>query len=133
MHTGPYVLRDEPITLNPARPRRTVVVSNTGDRAIQVGSHFHFFEVNRALRFDRAAALGMRLDIPAGTAVRFEPGDTREVTLVALGGTRRSVGFNGLVDGAVGSRSAEALARARQRGFLGAEGPVRAGEEVRTS
>ena len=99
MHTGPYVLRDEPITLNPARPRRTVVVSNTGDRAIQVGSHFHFFEVNRALRFDRAAALGMRLDIPAGTAVRFEPGQSREVTLVPLSGTRTVYGFRGDVMG----------------------------------
>ena len=122
MHTGPYLLEDEPIEINAGRARGTVTVSNSGDRAIQVGSHFHFFEVNRALRFDRAAALGMRLDIPAGTAVRFEPGDTREVELVAMGGTRRSVGFNGLVNGSVAA-TGQALARARERGFLaGGEG-----------
>ncbi len=118
MHTSPYILDDQPITLCPARERRTLTVSNTGDRAIQVGSHFHFFEVNRALHFDRRAALGMHLDIPSGTAVRFEPGDTREVTLVALGGTRRSVGFNGLVNGSVAGSADEALRRATARGFL---------------
>ena len=74
-------------------------VANTGDRPIQVGSHFHFFEVNTALRFDREAARGFRLDIPAGTAVRFEPGDTREVELVALAGERRVYGLNGKVNG----------------------------------
>jgi len=76
-----------------------LVVSNTGDRPIQVGSHFHFFEVNTALDFDRAAALGFRLNIPAGTAVRFEPGDTREVDLVALAGQRHVHGLNNLVNG----------------------------------
>jgi urease beta subunit len=80
-----YLLADEPIVLNAGRPRRTLLVSNTGDRAIQVGSHFPFAESNPALRFERAAALGMRLDIPAGTAIRFEPGDTREVVLVSFG------------------------------------------------
>ena len=121
MHAGPYILEDEPVTLCPGRERRTITVGNAGDRAIQVGSHFHFFEVNRALRFDRQAAFGMRLDIPSGTAVRFEPGDTRDVTLVALGGTRRSVGFNGLVDGSVAGGAARALLRARERGFLSEE------------
>jgi urease beta subunit len=121
---GPYIVGDEPIALNPGRERCTLVVSNTGDRAIQVGSHFHFFEANRALRFDRAAALGMRLDIPSGTALRFEPGDTREVPLVALGGTRRAVGFNGLVDGAVAGRREQVLARAARRGFMAAAGPA---------
>jgi len=121
MHAGPYILEDSPVALSPGRERRTITVSNTGDRAIQVGSHFHFFEVNRALRFDRRAALGMRLDIPSGTAVRFEPGDTRDVTLVALGGTRRSVGFNGLVDGSVAGGAERALLRARERGFLSEE------------
>jgi urease subunit beta len=121
MHTDSYILGDGPIALNAGRPRRTVVVSNSGDRAIQVGSHFHFFEANRALRFDRRAALGMRLDIPAGTAVRFEPGDTREVSLVALGGTRRGVGFNGLVNGSVTANTEAALERARLRGFLAGE------------
>jgi urease beta subunit len=99
MIPGEYFLRSEPIELNANRPTRRLEVSNTGDRPIQVGSHFHFFEVNRALTFDRAAAYGMRLNIAAGTAVRFEPGDTREVELVAIGGTRRVYGLNRLVDG----------------------------------
>ena len=82
--------------------RRTVeiTVANTGDRPIQVGSHFHFFEVNRALRFDRAKTFGMRLNVPAGTAVRFEPGDEKRVTLVELAGARRVWGLNGLTNGA---------------------------------
>ena len=124
MHAGPYLLGDQPVEINPGRPRTTLVVSNTGDRAVQVGSHFHFFEVNRALRFDRGAAFGLRLDIPSGTALRFEPGDTREVTLVPLGGTRRSVGFNGLTDGSVMGSSDQAVARARARGFLAPEEPA---------
>ena len=78
---------------------KTVIVSNTGDRPIQVGSHFHFYEVNTALEFDRKTALGFRLDIPAGTAVRFEPGDTREVNLVAFAGKREMYGLNNLVNG----------------------------------
>ena len=77
----------------------TFLVANTGDRPIQVGSHFHFFEVNNALQFDRKAARGFRLDIPAGTAVRFEPGDTKEVTLVALAGERKVYGLNGKING----------------------------------
>jgi urease subunit beta len=76
-----------------------VLVANTGDRPVQVGSHFHFFEVNAALEFDREATRGQRLDIPAGTAVRFEPGDSREVQLVPFAGNRRIYGFNGLVNG----------------------------------
>jgi urease beta subunit len=99
MIPGEYFLRPEPIELNANRGTVRVDVSNTGDRPIQVGSHFHFFEVNRALSFDRAAAYGMRLNIAAGTAVRFEPGDTREVELVAIGGTREVYGLNGLVNG----------------------------------
>jgi urease subunit beta len=121
MHPAPYILSDEPIAPAPERRRHTLTVRNTGDRAIQVGSHFHFFEANRALHFDRRAAFGMRLDIPSGTAVRFEPGDSREVTLVALGGTRRAVGFNGLVNGATSGRPDEAVARAAARGFLSTE------------
>jgi urease subunit beta len=123
MHTGPYLLADQPVTLSPGRERRTLTVSNAGDRAIQVGSHYHFFEANRALRFDRAAAFGMRLDIPSGTALRFEPGDTREVTLVTLGGTRRAVGFNGLVNGSAAGSSTAAMECAAQRGFITAEEP----------
>jgi urease subunit beta len=87
------------IELNAGKPTVTLVVANTGDRPIQVGSHFHFFEVNAALSFDRDQARGMRLDIPAGTAVRFEPGDERTVTLVPLAGERRVYGFNARVEG----------------------------------
>jgi len=97
----PGELMPEPgrIDLNAGRPVTTLTVANTGDRPVQVGSHFHFHEVNDALRFDRDAALGLRLDIPAGTAIRFEPGDTREVRLVPFAGERRVFGFNGLVNG----------------------------------
>jgi len=97
-------------------------VANTGDRPIQVGSHFHFFEVNKALRFDRGRAWGMRLDIPAGTAVRFEPGDEKIVSLVALGGARQVFGLNALTDGAVDpARRGAALERAARDGYEGAE------------
>lgn len=87
------------IELNAGRPVTTLTVANTGDRPVQVGSHFHFFEANAALVFDRPAAIGQRLDIPAGTAIRFEPGDTREVRLVPYGGQRRVFGFNGQING----------------------------------
>ena len=119
-HNDRYILADEPIELNAGRRTATLTVSNTGDRPIQVGSHFHFFEVNRALHFDRAAALGMRLNIPAGLAVRFEPGDTRDVELVVLGGLGRAVGFNNLADGATTTESGvrKALRLAREQGFL---------------
>ncbi len=89
------------LELNQGRPKVELTVESRGDRPIQVGSHFHFYEVNPALEFDRDQAWGMRLDIPAGTAVRFEPGDTRRVTLVALGGTREVYGFNGQVNGSL--------------------------------
>ena len=87
------------IVLNADRPTVTLAVANTGDRPIQVGSHYHFFETNDALSFDRSATRGFRLDIAAGTAVRFEPGQTRTVTLVALAGERKVYGFNGKVMG----------------------------------
>lgn len=87
------------LILNPGLAKLNVVVANTGDRPIQVGSHFHFAEVNSSLHFDRAAARGFRLNIPAGTAIRFEPGDTREIPLVALAGKREVYGLNNLVDG----------------------------------
>jgi urease subunit beta len=90
------------IEINAGRAKATVKVTNTGDRPVQVGSHYHFFEVNEALAFDRAKALGFRLDIAAGTAVRFEPGQSRTVRLVALGGDRRVYGFQGRVMGALG-------------------------------
>ena len=111
-----YIPAEEPIEINPGRPTTTLLVWNTGDRAIQVGSHFHFFEVNRALRFDREAAYGMRLDIPAGTAVRFEPGDRKEVTLVAIGGTRRILGLNGLTSGSLDSADVRKKALEAMRG-----------------
>ncbi|MEB3307158.1 MAG: urease subunit beta [Cyanobacteriota bacterium] len=97
----PGELLPEPgeIELNAGRPVTTLSVANTGDRPVQVGSHFHFHEANHALQFDRNAALGLRLDIPAGTAIRFEPGDTRNVDLVPFAGARRVFGFNGLVNG----------------------------------
>src|SRR5690242_4822338 len=99
MIPGEYWLRDEPVEANAGRATARIVVTNRGDRPIQVGSHFHFFEVNRALEFPRQTAYGMRLNIAAGTAVRFEPGDSKEVELVALGGTRTVYGLNGLVNG----------------------------------
>jgi urease subunit beta len=89
------------LELNAGRPTATVEVTNTGDRPIQVGSHYHFFETNGALDFDRKAAYGFRLDIPAGTAVRFEPGQSRTVTLVAYAGARRVFGFTAAVQGAL--------------------------------
>ena len=97
----PGELMPEPgeILLNEGRPTTTISVANTGDRPVQVGSHFHFAEVNAALRFDRALAHGQRLDIAAGTAIRFEPGDTRDVRLVPLAGQRRVFGFNAAVNG----------------------------------
>ncbi|MET0516021.1 MAG: urease subunit beta [Nitrospiraceae bacterium] len=100
---GGYVLADTPIEINAGRPTVKIKVRNTGDRPIQVGSHFHFFEVNRALEFDRKAAFGKRLDIPASTGLRFEPGDQKEVTLVPFGGKQRIYGFNNLVDGWIGT------------------------------
>jgi urease subunit beta/urease subunit gamma/beta len=115
-----YILRDEPVELNAGLRTQTLTVRNTGDRPVQVGSHFHFFEVNRALVFDRAAALGMRLNIPAGLAVRFEPGEERVVDLVAFGGLGRTVGFNNLADGSTTTATGvrRALQRAREQGFI---------------
>jgi urease beta subunit len=101
MIPGEYVLGKDPVIANEGRRTLTLSVSNTGDRPIQVGSHFHFFEVNRALQFDRKKARGLRLNVPAGTAVRFEPGDTKDVTLVELSGTREVYGLNGLTQGKV--------------------------------
>ncbi|MDT4865771.1 Urease subunit beta [compost metagenome] len=99
MIPGEYQIQDGEIELNAGRRTLTLSVANTGDRPIQVGSHYHFFEANDALAFDRAAARGMRLNIPAGTAVRFEPGQSREVELVELAGRRRVFGFAGRVMG----------------------------------
>jgi len=122
---GGYVCSAEPIEYHADLPVTTLNVRNTGDRPVQVGSHFHFFEVNRALEFDRAAAFGQRLLIPASTALRFEPGDEREVNLVPYGGKRAAYGFNNLVDGPTagefaGPQKANAIALAEQRNFRSA-------------
>ena len=102
MRPGEYILKDEDIVLNEGRQTVTVEVSNTGDRPIQVGSHYHFAETNPALSFDRGAAKGCRLNIPAGTAVRFEPGASRTVELVDFAGKRAIYGFRGEVMGELG-------------------------------
>ncbi|MFZ1025302.1 MAG: urease subunit beta [Limnoraphis robusta] len=99
MIPGEFFVKKGEIELNPGRTTRIVKVSNTGDRPIQVGSHFHFYEVNTALEFEREQTKGMRLNIPAGTAVRFEPGDEREVELVSLAGSRQVYGLNGKING----------------------------------
>jgi urease beta subunit len=118
MIPGEYLLAAEPIELNAGRPTARLEVSNRGDRPVQVGSHCHFFEVNRWLVFDRAAAYGMRLNVAAGTAVRFEPGDTREVELVAIGGTREVFGLNQLVDGPLDDPKVRAAALAAADAFV---------------
>ena len=119
---GGYVCRPEPVSFHEQLPVTSLTVRHCGDRPVQVGSHFHFFEVNRALEFDRAAAFGLHLNIPASTAMRFEPGDEREVTLVPYGGKRAVYGFNNLVDGPTAGefaavQKAKAVALAAQRGF----------------
>lgn len=116
MIPGEYFLEQSPIVANAGRVTVKVLVKSTGDRPIQVGSHFHFFEVNRALAFDRPAAYGMRLNIAAGTAVRFEPGEEKEVELTPFAGTREMHGGNALVGGAldVADVRTRALARAER-------------------
>ena len=118
MIPGEYILREEPIELNAGLPRVRIRIDNHGDRPIQVGSHTHFFEVNRYLRFDRLRAYGHRLDIPAGTALRFEPGEGREVDLVPFTGRRAAFGMSGLVNGPLDSGRDDAIQRARARGFI---------------
>lgn len=122
---GGEILKSDPIEYNVGRKTAKLIVRNTGDRPIQVGSHFHFFEVNRYLEFDRDAAFGCHLNIPATTAVRFEPGDQKEVEVVTYSGKRRVIGFNGLVMGYTGDEDAptyfpvrmRALRKVRNAGF----------------
>jgi urease beta subunit len=102
MIPGELFVAEGEIEINAGRPTVSLTVANTGDRPIQVGSHYHFYETNAALAFDREQARGYRLDIPAGTATRFEPGQTREVRLVAFAGARRVVGFNAKINGELG-------------------------------
>jgi urease beta subunit len=122
MIPGEYVIREGEIELNRGRRTGTLMVSNTGDRPVQVGSHFHFFEVNKELVFDRRQAFGMRLDIPAGTAVRFEPGQEKEVSLVVFGGAKVVHGLNCLTNGCVEDEAVRdrALEAAAGKGFGGA-------------
>jgi urease subunit beta len=115
MKPGEVITRAGEITLNADRPMVTITVSNTGGRPIQVGSHYHFFETNEALHFERDKTMGFRLDIPAGTAVRFEPGQAREVRLVAYAGARRVFGFNGKVNGKVNGKLGGAKKAARKK------------------
>ena len=118
MIPGEYLLASDPIEINAGRPARRIEVANQGDRPVQVGSHFHFFEVNRCLVFDRAAAYGMRLNIASGTAVRFEPGDMVVVELVPIGGSREVIGLNRLVDGALDDDSVREAARTALGHFM---------------
>lgn len=118
---GEILIEDGTIRLNEKKETKMLDITNTADRPIQVGSHFHFFEVNRLLSFDRKASYGMRLDIPAGTAVRFEPGETKEVTLVSIGGNRIGYGLNGLVEGPMDDETVKqnAFLKAKKLNFLG--------------
>jgi urease beta subunit len=120
--TVEYIIRDDPIEINAGRVTLKMSVRNTGDRPIQVGSHFHFFETNRALDFDRRKSFGMRLNIPSGTSIRFEPGDEKMVELVQLGGKRVVMGLNSLVNGSTSAKGAleAALKKAKELGFKGA-------------
>ena len=122
MIPGEYVLSSEPVICNQNRRTAKITVRNTGDRPCQVGSHTHFFEVNRALDFPREKAFGYRLNIPAGTSVRFEPGDSKEVEICELVGKRVCYGFNGLTMGSMNTRTVKnaAIEKARRIGFKGA-------------
>jgi len=115
MKPGEYLLETDDIIANEGRAAIKVLVAHTGDRPIQIGSHYHFFEVNRALSFDREAAYGMRLNSPAGTAVRFEPGEEKEVMLTTFAGERQLYGHNGLVSGALDDDSIKQAALERMK------------------
>ena len=119
MKIGESIILDREITLNEGIATVTISVTNAGDRPVQVGSHCHFFEVNRLLDFDREKAYGYRLDIPSGNAVRFEPGETKEVQLCEIGGTKRVFGLNDLTCGAISeANKQQALNKAREKGFI---------------
>jgi len=122
MIPGEYIIKNEFITLNDGRRTLNIEVSNTGDRPVQVGSHYHFFEVNRYLEFDRKSAFGMRLDIPSGTAVRFEPGEEKTVQLVEIGGSREIYGLNDLTCGPLDREDlSNVFKKAKELGFKGVE------------
>ncbi|MBF0662537.1 urease subunit beta [Rhodococcus sp. (in: high G+C Gram-positive bacteria)] len=128
-----YDHSEDDIEINAGRRSVTLQVSNTGDRAIQIGSHFHFFEVNKALLFDRELAYGMHLDLPSGLGVRVEAGDTREVTLVAYAGNRHVIGFNNLVDGGLDSEGTKIRAMALMKELEYQDGTPQARESKSTS
>lgn len=121
MIPGEVIFASDPVILNRGRKSISLIARNTGDRPVQVGSHFHFFEVNRALEFDRRKAFGMHLNIQAGTCVRFEPGDEKEISLVEFGGRKKLWGFNDLTRGDVGSKAVRerALRLAKKLGYKG--------------
>ena len=122
MIPGEYFTEDGELELNAGRDTVRLRVDNLGDRPVQVGSHTHFFETNSSLRFEREKAYGFRLDIPAGTALRFEPGEGREVDLVPMAGARRVWGMNALVQGGLEEEREASLARAREAGYLETSG-----------
>lgn len=119
MIPGEYFLSDEPIAANVGKSTTSITVRNTGDRPIQVGSHTHFFEINKALDFPRKQSYGCHLNIPAGTSVRFEPGETRKVEMTEFGGKKIVHGFNGLVNGSLKEKQTDAFQKAIQKGFKG--------------
>ncbi|AFS83322.1 urease subunit beta [Candidatus Nitrosopumilus sediminis] len=119
MFPGEYFTSDEPITAHVGKSTTSVSVRNTGDRPIQVGSHTHFFEVNKALEFPRKQSYGYHLNIPAGTSVRFEPGETKEIELTEFGGKKIVYGFSGLVNGNLDEKKEEAFKKAIEKGFKG--------------
>jgi urease subunit beta len=122
MIPGEIIPQKQDVICNKGKRTDTINVKNTGDRPIQVGSHYHFFETNKKLDFDRKKAFGMRLNIPAGTAIRFEPGEEKKVILVEIGGKRLIIGFNNLTDGNAADSSVKtaAIAKAQKDGFKGA-------------
>jgi urease subunit beta len=120
MIPGEYFISDKPVIANLGKKIVTVSVKNTGDRPIQVGSHTHFFEANKALEFTRADAYGFHLNIPSGTSIRFEPGETKNVELTEYGGKKIVFGFSGLVNGPLSEKRSEAIEKAKKGGFRGA-------------
>ena len=121
MIPGEYFLSEEPVIANAKKITIILDVQNTGDRPIQVGSHAHFFEINKALEFPRRKAYGFHLNIPAGTSIRFEPGDTKKIELTEFSGKRIVYGFSGLVNGALNEKQNEAFSKAKEQGFRGME------------
>ena len=121
MIPGEYFLSEEPIITNDKKITITLDIQNTGDRPIQVGSHAHFFEVNKALEFPRKKSYGFHLNIPAGTSIRFEPGDNKKVELTEFSGKRIVYGFSGLVNGSLAEKQDEAFSKAKEQGFRGME------------